>query len=42
MRKRKPDKLMLLAVLIGLGVLATGFVQAMGGATAPTAVSVQR
>ncbi|MGE0081612.1 MAG: hypothetical protein AB7U81_09975 [Thiohalomonadaceae bacterium] len=42
MRKRKPDTLMLLAVLIGLGVLATGFVQAMGGGTPPTTISAQR
>ena len=42
MRKRKPDTLMLLAMLIGLGVLATGLVQAMGEATPPTTINAQR
>jgi hypothetical protein len=43
MRKRKPDALMLLAMLIGLGVLATGIVQgAMDDTGSQTALSTQK
>jgi len=43
MRKRKPDALMLLAMLIGLGVLATGIVQgAMSDAEPQTTFSAQK
>lgn len=42
MKRRKPDTLMLLAMLIGLGVLATGFVQAMGEATPVATISAQK
>jgi hypothetical protein len=42
-RKRKPDIMILLATLIGLGVLTTGLVQgAMQQPQAPAAVTAQK
>lgn len=42
MRKRKPDILLLLAVLIGLGIVTTKVVQAYTGESEPVVVTATR
>ncbi len=42
MRKRKPDILIVLAVLIGLGMVTTKVVQAFSGESEPAVVTATR